>query len=325
MTDRLARINLHPGTPTIITGDWNLHHNNWNSMVEIESTPARTQEVVDWLKGQSFSLCSERNVHTRSGTGSQQDLVIDLTFANEIATGQGIVRNHTVNMDLATLSDHHTLTFTLGNPRESVHNITEAKYNWKEAEEGSFVEAFEQELHADTEIYDITIQQVLNKNRSQASPEELNNAVRLINECMERAAEKTVPIRQMCSRSKPWWNSDLTNAFKEMRDTRIMAKSYFQYFNWQSEIMLTEVKQLRKKALALVKSAKCEYYTNSQKKWICTTCGISGSGQMENMYIHRQLYPGEMEKYRQSHTAISAPCLDPLSSLPNPSYLMYHP
>ncbi len=40
-----------------------------------------------------------------------------------------------------------------------------------------------------------------------------------------------------------------------------MAKSYFQYFNWQSEIMLTEVKQLHKKALALVKSAKCEYYT----------------------------------------------------------------
>src|SRR5258708_38273805 len=193
-TDRLARINLHPGTPTIITGDWNLHHNNWNSAVEIESTPARTQEVVDWLKGQSFSLCSERNVHTRSGTGSQWDLVIDLTFANEIATGQGIVRNHTVNMDPTTLSDHHALTFTLSN-----HNSTEAKYNWKEAKEGSFVEAFEQELHADTEIYDITIQQVLNKNCSQASPEELNNAVRFINKCMEFAAEKTVPICQMCS------------------------------------------------------------------------------------------------------------------------------
>ena len=79
-TDRLANINLHPGTPTIITGDWNLHHNSWNSTVEVESTPARTQEVVDWLKGQGFSLCSERDVHTRSGTGSQQDSVIDLTL-----------------------------------------------------------------------------------------------------------------------------------------------------------------------------------------------------------------------------------------------------
>ena len=93
MTDRLASINLHPGTPMIITGDWNLHHNSWDSMVEVESTLARTQEVADsdWLKGQGFSLCSERDIHTRSGTGSQQDLVINLTFANEIATGQGII------------------------------------------------------------------------------------------------------------------------------------------------------------------------------------------------------------------------------------------
>src|SRR5258708_5896084 len=93
MTDRLASINLHPGTPMIITGDWNLHHNSWDSMVEVESTLARTQEVADsdWLKGQGFSLCSERDIHTRSGTGSQQDLVINLTFANKISTGQGII------------------------------------------------------------------------------------------------------------------------------------------------------------------------------------------------------------------------------------------
>ena len=64
----------------------------------------------------------------------------------------------------------------------------------------------------------------------------------------------------MCSQSKPWWNNDLTNVFKEMRVTRDMAKSYFQYFNWQSEIMLAEAKQLCKKALALVKLVKHEYY-----------------------------------------------------------------
>ncbi len=76
-----------------------------------------------------------------------------------------------------------------------VHNITEAKYNWKEADEEKFIEALEQELHADEEIFDTTIQQVLNKNRTQTSPEELDNAVRLINVCMECAAEKAVPIR----------------------------------------------------------------------------------------------------------------------------------
>src|SRR5258708_1198137 len=252
-------VNLHPETPTIITGDWNLH-NSWNSRVEAESTPERTQEVVDWLKGQGFSLCSERDIHTRSGTRSQQDSVIDLTFANEVATGQGIVHNHAVNPDLTILSDHHALTFTLGDPRESVHNITEAKYNWKEVNEEEFVEALEQELHAEAECFYLTIQQVLNKNRTEATPEGLDKAVRFINICMEHAAEKAVPMCQMCSQSKPWWNNNLTKAFKEMRTTRDMAKSYSQYFNQQSEIMISEVKHLHKKMLTLVKSMKCEYY-----------------------------------------------------------------
>ncbi len=45
-----------------------------------------------------------------------------------------------------------------------------------------------------------------------------------------------------------------------MRTARDMAKSYYQYFNRQSEIMLAKAKQLCKKALTLVKIAKCEYY-----------------------------------------------------------------
>ncbi len=66
---------------TIITGDWNMHHNSWNSSIEMEVTPARTQEVVDWLKGQGFSLCSKKDIHTRTSSSSQWDTIIDLTFA----------------------------------------------------------------------------------------------------------------------------------------------------------------------------------------------------------------------------------------------------
>ncbi len=259
-TDQLANTTIHPGTLTVITGDWNIHHNNWDSSIERETTPTRTQEVVDWLEGQGFSLCSKRDVHTRSGSSSQWDTVIDLTFANEMAIGQGIVCNHTVNPELALLSDHHALTFTLSNPRELVDNLTEAKYNWKYANEEDFVEALEQELHADTELFEQSIQQVLNKHRNQASPDELDNAVKFINTCMECVAEKTVPTHRMCSQSKPWWNSSLTKAFKDMRTAGDMAKSYYQYFNQQSEIMIAEAKQLHKKALTLIKTAKCKYY-----------------------------------------------------------------
>src|SRR5260221_5194705 len=184
-TDRLASINIHPGMPTIITGDQNLHHNNWNSSIDKESTPTRTQEVVNWLDGQGFSLCSERDVYTRSGAGTQRDTIIDLTFANELAIGQGVVCDHSVNPDLTLLSDHNALTFTLGDPRETVDNIAEAKYNWKDAIEEDFTKALNQELHADADLYDTSIQQVLNKQCTCATPEELDATVRFINTCME--------------------------------------------------------------------------------------------------------------------------------------------
>ena len=93
-TDRLARINFHPGTATVIMGDWNLHHNLWNSMIDMTSTTVRIQDVVDWLEGQGFSLCSEKDVIMRSRSGSQQDSIINLTFANESAFRQGLVQNH---------------------------------------------------------------------------------------------------------------------------------------------------------------------------------------------------------------------------------------
>ncbi len=165
MTDRLTRIHLNPGTPTAIMGDWNLHHNLWNSTIEADSTPIRMQEVMNWMEGQGFNLCSKRDVHTRSGSRTQQDMVINLTFANETAHGQGIVQNHAVNLDLTVLSDHHALTFTLGNPRESVDNLTEAKYNWKAASEEDFIEALEQELHTGPKLLETMIQLVLNKQR----------------------------------------------------------------------------------------------------------------------------------------------------------------
>src|SRR5260221_8831921 len=83
---------------------------------------------------------------------------------------------------------------------------------------------------------------------------------------MECTAEKTIPICQMCSQSKPWWNNSLSEAFKDMRMARDMAKSYYQYFNHPSEIMVSEAKHLHKRALHLVKTAKWEYYLKLTKE-----------------------------------------------------------
>ncbi len=77
----------------------------------------------------------------------------------------------------------------------------------------------------------------------------------------------------MCSHSKPWWNNNLTTAFKDMRAARDMARSYYQHFNHQSKLMTSEAHHLRKMALHMVKMAKHEYYlkltegANMQNMW----------------------------------------------------------
>ncbi len=119
---------------------------------------------MNWLEGQGINLCNERDIHTRSRSGTQWDTIINLMFTNEMATGQGLVQEHKVNLGLALLSDHHALMFTLRDLRESVDNITEAKYNWKDANEDEFIEALKLELHSDTDSFNTLILQVLNKN-----------------------------------------------------------------------------------------------------------------------------------------------------------------
>ena len=300
--ERLAEKILDTDTPTIITGDWNLHHPNWDSRIEEENVATRTQETVDWLEGQGYVLYNERDVYTRGGTGSQQDSVIDLTFANETAHSQGLVQEHTVDPDLALLSDHHTLMFTIGDPRIRIENLSEAKFNWKGASETEFTDALNLELHAEPELWVTTISQVLNENREWASPTELDKAVEYLNGCMERAAQKTVPPLRLCSRSKPWWNNELTEAFREMRTAREMARTYFQHFKRPSNIIAQEAKDLRKKALSLVRSAKREFYRQQTEEATAQNIwDIHKWTKPRRTYISPALSKGEGEDPAVSH------------------------
>src|SRR5258708_32306284 len=87
-----------------------------------------------------------------------------------------------------------------------------------------------------------------------------------------------------------------------MRTARDMAKSYYQHFNQQSEIMLEEAKCLCKKALSLVKTTKREYYLEltegadmhdmwnfckwTNGKWVYTSPALSKGDGEEPVVTH---------------------------------------
>src|SRR5260370_41707232 len=120
-------------------------------------------------------------------------MTIKLKFDKETTTRQGIICNQTINPALTLLLDQHTLMFMLGDPREMVDNLSKAKYNWKDASEEDFIKALKQVLHKDNATFESTIQQILNKDQTHVTPDELNKAVEFINLCMEHAAEMAVP------------------------------------------------------------------------------------------------------------------------------------
>src|SRR5258708_4667793 len=75
--DRLARVTIDHTKPTIITGDWNIRHPDWDD--EVSTACPRTRETLKWIKGNGLVICNEPNVPTREDLMGHTS-VINLTF-----------------------------------------------------------------------------------------------------------------------------------------------------------------------------------------------------------------------------------------------------
>ena len=89
--DRLKEADIDTNTPTIIMGDWNTHHPDWDE--SINTPDPRAREIVEWLEGSNFSLCNEPYVPTREDCSGHAS-VINLTFKNVAENGANILSGH---------------------------------------------------------------------------------------------------------------------------------------------------------------------------------------------------------------------------------------
>src|SRR6266436_3979799 len=218
---------LDPNTPTVITGDWNMRHPEWDNRTT--SIPSKTTETLEWLEGNQFTLCNTPNVPTRMDQLGNAT-VIDLTFANGTAIEAGVIRNHRVDPDVGGLSDHHALTFQLGEPREIVQDLPSAKLNWKNADEEEFLKALKQEIKQAGPAHTDMVRKTLNVDTTEALPADLNAAITQIQGYLTRTAEETIPNQRPSNRSKPWWNAKITKAYKELQEAKETLQSWMHNF-----------------------------------------------------------------------------------------------
>ncbi len=114
------------------------------------------------------------------------------------------------------LSDHHALTFQLGELREIVQDLPDSKLNWKKVDEEVFLKALKQEIEQAGLTHTEMVSKTLNANTTEALPADLDVAVTQIQGYLTCTTEETIPKQKPCNKSKPWWNAKITKAYKEL-------------------------------------------------------------------------------------------------------------
>ncbi|KAF8632101.1 hypothetical protein AX17_004926 [Amanita inopinata Kibby_2008] len=138
----LLEADLNPLTPTIVAGDFNLHHPSWSlsSSTAALHPSAAANNLADWFESNGFTTLNDHHSPTRIGCTNQADSIIDLTSANIPALAEGLIFNWSCSDDLSFDSDHNALSWSValkklednspGNPMDGFRIDPENKEDW---------------------------------------------------------------------------------------------------------------------------------------------------------------------------------------------------
>ncbi|KAG9086739.1 hypothetical protein FRC06_002958 [Ceratobasidium sp. 370] len=92
----LTELTDHPldqAVPTIIAGDFNLHHELWSHTdYNIPSASKDAQTLADWILEYKLEIMNKHNVITRLGKTGQHSSIIDLTIVNHSGKTGGEIK-----------------------------------------------------------------------------------------------------------------------------------------------------------------------------------------------------------------------------------------
>ena len=137
---RLKLLDLPDAYPTIIAGDFNLHHPDWEEMTT--EPPATARAMAEWLQDMSFSLLNVHNYPTFHHHNHLHHSVCDLTMVNRRAIGHTLVSQWKVDEEARTGSDHIVIRFMVANERIATGETVIERPNWKKANGKAYNKAF---------------------------------------------------------------------------------------------------------------------------------------------------------------------------------------
>ena len=204
-----------PDVPTIITGDFNLHHALWSRDDNPPPSTGRAEDFITWTETKRLNLLNQRGEATffRPGVSS----VLDLTWANDRALQNDAILDWQVRNDLLSGSDHVPISWTssFGGPSPSSFPAQEAPFLFKEDQKDAWIKALTTALDRslpDTEHLAETA-------------EDLDRAITCITSAMVEASKNVSQRPASRPKASPWFSKKVSDSLTRVRDSRVPLPS----------------------------------------------------------------------------------------------------
>ena len=233
----------------------NSHHRWWNSRVKYSKN---SKELLSWIKQNKGYLVSTPDLPTFY-RNNRQESTIDLVFTNNTS----LIKDFHL-LDESTGSDHEILGFSITSSSLATSTTTLGKYDFKKADWEKFksyllgnLDYFQSSEYLNLEkapTYDLLGSSTReNRERYPTSIYSLlDKTVLELTSLLERASSYSIPRIRITSRSKSWWNQDLSKLRRKMNTSRRLWKKSredaqaFLSFKTERNTYFLEVKKAKK-------------------------------------------------------------------------------
>ena len=247
----IERLLLHTQIqePTILVGDFNLHHPLWNCTAT-PAKAAKAAKLVNWLDNQGAVLAIDpEEVSEKGGTYNRKGLkaisIIDLAFYSSFKklawSNWHFLDNSGSDHEVITLTAKPISPFT----NNMLHNTRPPLFNYKLANWEKYSKLIRQKEATTTQQIDYCI-----------ATRDCDGVATAITKIMLESAEKAIPRLKPCERSKPWWTTELTKLRKALN------RVYRLYKKHRSSYLEEEYKKAKNTYFNSIREAKRTCWNN---------------------------------------------------------------
>lgn len=220
--NRATLCRIPPQTPVIMTGDWNTHHPWWEpKRFEDRNTQPdrRSNTLTEWLREADYELFNEPDTPTYHSHCGNHASTIDLTFANQIAVEEDIIKEWTIDEEKSWGSDHVAIRWKIHQGEVAINNPFQNRMNFRRTDVNLFKEKLRNALDSHPDIWNTMAADI------GVNADTIDQAVETMEKSLQLAAKAATPERRLCTRSREWWNPQLREMADEVVEAAKQAKA----------------------------------------------------------------------------------------------------